>query len=152
MAAVGRREVRDIVDAVTVHDTILPLGPVVWAAVEKSPGYTPKGLITEIRRNSHYPTAKWRALTSTQLIDPVVTTRKLRTALDEAEVFVSRMPTDKLGLLIVQAGKVVQPDSERLDTYQTHAGQLRGHWPTSAEITSALFEHYKQKPNGEPKP
>jgi hypothetical protein len=152
MAAVGRRELRDIVDAVTVHETILPLGAVIWAAVEKSPGYTPEGLITEIRRNSHYPTAEWRALTSTQPIDPVITTRKLRTALDEAEVFVSRMPTDKLGLLFIQAGKVVQPDPERLDTYQTHAGQLRGHWPTSAEITSAMFEHYKQKPNGEPKP
>ena len=44
MAAAGRREVRDLVDLVTVHETILPLGAVVWAAVEKSPGYTPEGL------------------------------------------------------------------------------------------------------------
>ena len=36
MAAAGRRELRDIVDLVTVHETILPLGAVVWAAVEKS--------------------------------------------------------------------------------------------------------------------
>jgi hypothetical protein len=59
MAAAGRREVRDLVDLVTVHETILPLGAVVWAAVEKSPGYTPEGLIAEVRRNSNYPAAEW---------------------------------------------------------------------------------------------
>ncbi len=74
---------------------------------------------------------------------------KLRGALDDAEAFVSRMPTDKLGLLFLQAGKVVQPDPDRLGGYQTHAGQTRGHWPASAEITAAMFERYRTKPNGE---
>jgi hypothetical protein len=36
MAAVGRREVRDLVDLVTIHHTILPLGAVIWAAVAPS--------------------------------------------------------------------------------------------------------------------
>lgn len=152
MAAAGRRELRDIVDVVTVHETILPLGAVVWAAVEKSPGYTPEGLIAEIRRNSNYPAAEWRALAGTEPIDPAIITKKLRAALDDAEAFVTRMPTDKLGLLFLQAGKVVQPDPDRLDSYQTHAGQLRGHWPTSADITAAMFERYNKKTNGEPKP
>jgi hypothetical protein len=57
MAAAGRREVRDLVDLVTVHESILSLGAVIWAAVEKSPGFTPEGLIAEIRRNSNYPAA-----------------------------------------------------------------------------------------------
>jgi len=151
MAAAGRREVRDIVDVVTVHETILPLGAVAWAAVEKSPGYTPEGLIAEIRRNSHYPAAEWRALAGTEPLDPAVVTPKLRAALDEAGAFVSRMPTDKIGLLFLQAGKVVQPDPDRLDSYQTHAGQLRGHWPASADITAAMFERYNRRPHGEPK-
>jgi hypothetical protein len=55
MAAAGRREVRDVVDLVTVHKAILPLGALIWASVEKSPGFTPEGLIAEIRRNAHYP-------------------------------------------------------------------------------------------------
>lgn len=59
MAAAGRREVRDLV---TVHETILSPGAVVWAAVEKSPGFTPEGLIAEIRRSANYPAAEWRAL------------------------------------------------------------------------------------------
>lgn len=152
MAAAGRREVRDIVDVVTVHETILPLGAVVWAAVEKSPGYTPEGLIAEIRRNSHYPAAEWRALLSTEPIDPAIVTKMLRAALEDAEAFVTRMPTDKIGLLFLQAGKVVQPDPARLDSYQTHAGQLRGQWPTSAEIAAAMLEHYNKNANGEPRP
>lgn len=152
MAAAGRRELRDLVDAVTIHETILTLGAVTWAAAEKSPGYTPEGLIAEIRRNSNYSAAEWRALASAEPIDPQVVTTKLRKALDEAEVFVSRMPTDKVGLLFLQAGKVVQPDPNRLDSYQTHEGRLRGHWPTSADITAAMLEHYKKKSEGnEPK-
>jgi hypothetical protein len=153
MAAAGRRELRDIVDVVTVHETILPLGAAVWAAVDKSPGYTPEGLIGEIRRNSNYPAAEWRALASTEPINPKIVMPKLRAALDEAEAFVLRMPTEKIGLLFLQAGKVVQPDPDRLDSYQTHAGQLRGQWPTSADITAAMLERYNKKPTGnEPNP
>jgi len=148
MAAAGRRELRDIIDAVTVHETILPLGAVIWAAAEKSPGYTPEGLIAEIRRNSNYPAAEWRALSSTEPIDPNAVMTKLRAALDDAEAFVSRMPTEKIGLLFLQAGKIVQPDPDRMDSYQTHAGQPRGHWPTSGDIAAAMLERYNKKPNG----
>jgi hypothetical protein len=145
MAAAGRREVRDIVDLVTIHETILPLGALVWAAVEKSPGYTPEGLIAEIRRNSNYPAAEWRALVSAAPIAPAAVLSKLRTALDEAEAFVVRMPTDKLGLLFLDAGKVAQPDPDHLDRYELHAGQIRGHWPASGAITTAMLEQSSKR-------
>jgi hypothetical protein len=78
---------------------------------------------------------------------------KLRAALDDAEAFVTRMPTEKIGLLFLQAGKVVQPDPDRLESYQTHGGQPRGQWPTNADIASAMLERYNKKSNGnEPKP
>lgn len=146
MAAAGRREVRDLVDLVTVHETILSLGAVIWAAVEKSPGFTPEGLIAEIRRNANYPAADWRALLSTEPIDPKDITMRLRSSLDEAEAFVSRMPTEKMGLLFLKDGHVVQPDPARLPDYQTHAGQRRGQWPSSPEITAAMFERYRKPP------
>ena len=149
MAAAGRREVRDIVDLVTVHESVLPLGAVVWAAVEKSPGYTPEGLIAEIRRNSIYPSAEWRAIASSEPIYPDIIITKLRAALEQAEAFVSRMPTEKMGLLFLQGGKVAQPDPDRLEEYQTHAGQTRGHWPSSADITTAMLERYNKKPNAQ---
>jgi len=147
MAAAGRRELRDIVDLVTIHETILPLGAVIWAAVEKSPGFTPEGLIAEIRRNANYPAAEWRALQSSDPLDPKDITARLRAALDQAEAFVARMPTDKLGLLFLEAGEVVQPDPDRLDAHQTHAGQRRGQWPSSPEISAAMFERYNKKPS-----
>jgi hypothetical protein len=146
-AAAGRRELRDIVDLVTIHDTILPLGPVVWAAVEKSPGFTPEGLIAEIRRNANYPAAEWRAMQSSVPLDPQDIMQRLRAALDDAEAFVKRMPTDKIGLLFLQGATVVQPDPQHLDAYQTHAGQRRGHWPSSPEISSTMFERYNRKPS-----
>ncbi len=143
MAAAGRREVRDVVDVVTVHETILPLGAVIWAAVDKSPGYTQEGLIAEIRRNSRYPAAEWRAIATAEPIDPDIIMAKFRAALDDAEAFASRMPSDKIGLLFLQGGKVVQPDPALLPHYQTHGGELRGHWPASGEITAAMIERYK---------
>lgn len=145
LAAAGRRELRDIVDLVTIHETILLLGAVIWAAVEKSPGFTPEGLIAEIRRNANSPAAEWRALQSSVPLDPRDMTQRLRAVLDSAEAFVTRMPTDKIGLLFLEAGEVVQPDPKRLDQYQTHAGQRRGHWPGSTEISEAMFERYKLK-------
>lgn len=147
MAAAGRHELRDLVDLLTIHETILPLGAVAWAAVEKSPGFTPEGLIAEIRRNMHYPTLEWLKLESSEPLDPKGITDGLRAALDEAEAFVTKMPTEKAGLLFLEGGYVVQPDPARLEDYQTHGGARRGHWPTNSEITSAMLERYKKRPN-----
>ena len=57
-----------------------------------------------------------------------------------------RMPSEKLGLLFLQGSKIVQPDPTRLESYQTHAGQRRGQWPTNSEITTAMLERYTKKP------
>jgi hypothetical protein len=145
-AAVGRRELRDLVDLVSIHETILALGATVWAAVEKMPGFSPEAMIAEIRRNSLYPKSEWRALVTVEPFDPAIVYPKLRAALDEAEAFVNRMPTDLAGLLFLKDGKVVQPDPGHLDQYQTHAGQRRGHWPSSPEIETAMLAAYKPNP------
>ena len=71
------------------------------------------------------------ALHSRVPLDPHDITKRLRGALDDAEAFVARMPTDKIGLLFLRAGEAVQPDPQRLDDDQTHAGCRRGHWPSS---------------------
>ena len=147
MAAAGRQKPGDAVDLITIHDHILPLGAVIWAAVEKAPGYTPEGLIAYIRRNSmRYREEDLRAVPSNETLDPKVFHSRLPAVLEEAEAFVWRMPTDKVGLLFLKDGKVVQPDPDRLDEYTTHAGRRRGHWPTSMEISAAMLEHYKKKP------
>jgi hypothetical protein len=144
LAAANRRELRDVIDLVAIHETILPLGAVTWAAVEKSPGYTPEGLIDEIRRNSIHPAEEWRRLAVSAPVDAAATLGSLRTALGQAETFVKRMPSEKAGLLFIAAdGKVVQPDPDRLSEYTTHSGRRRGHWPSSPEIAAAMMEQYR---------
>lgn len=145
-AAYGRREPRDVVDLLTVHERILPLGAVVWASVGKTLGFTPEGVINEIRRTARYTEADFRRVASDPPIDPAATMMRLREILSEAEAFVTRMPTDKAGLLFLKDGHVVQPDPARLQDYQTHAGQRRGQWPTSVEISAAMVERYKNTP------
>jgi hypothetical protein len=54
-----------------------------------------------------------------------------------------RMPTEKAGLLFLKGGSVVQPDPDHLDEYATHAGKRRAHWPSSPEITAAMFDRYR---------
>jgi hypothetical protein len=144
MAAAGRREVRDVVDLVTIHQGILGIGAVIWAAVEKAPGFTPEGLIAEIRRNANYPAADWRTLLSSEPLDAMAIMTQLRAALDEAEAFVTRMPTEKVGVLFLDCARVVQPDPDRLEDYQMHAGRRQGHWPSSSEITAAMLERYRK--------
>jgi hypothetical protein len=116
-AAAGRRALRDLVDLLAIHETILPLGAVIWAAVEKAIGFTPEGMIAEIRRNACYPAADWRSLESSGPIDPAATLERLRAALDAAEDFVRRMPTDQIGRLFLDGDSVVEPDPNRLDAY-----------------------------------
>ncbi len=96
-AAYGRREPRDAVDLVTIHDHILPLGAVVWASAGKALGFTPEGIINEIRRVARYTEADFRRLASDPPLGPAATMTRLREVLNDAEVFDARMPTDKVG-------------------------------------------------------
>ncbi len=142
MAAAGRREPRDVVDLVTIHHEILPLGAVACAAVGKSLGFTPEGLINEVRRLARYTAADFERVASEPPVDPSATMRALRHALEQADEFVRRMPTDKIGLVFLKDGVAEQPDPDRLDDYVEHSGARRGHWPSSPEIGSAMLEHY----------
>ena len=146
MAAAGRREPRDLVDLVTLHEQFLPLGAIIWAAVQVAPGFTPEGLIAEIRRNSRYPAEAFTELDAVTPIDAALVMRKLRAALDEAETFVAAMPSDKAGALFLKDGKPVQPDPAHLDQYVEHRGQRGGHLPTSTELEQAMLERHRSKP------
>ncbi len=96
----------------TIHERILPLGAVIWAAAGKALGFTPEGIINEIRRTARYTDADFRRLASDPPVDPAATMIRLHDILIEAETFVASMPTDRIGLLFLTSGKVVQPDPD----------------------------------------
>jgi hypothetical protein len=125
---------------------VLPLGAVAWAAVAKDPGFTPEGLIAEIRRNGRYQQADYDRLRTEASVDAGSVSRGLRTALTEADALVRAMPVGKEGLLFIQDGRPVQPDPKKLDGYVAHGGQRRGHWPGSAEISSAMLQQSQPPP------
>ncbi len=142
MAAVGRREPRDAVDLVTIDERLLPLGAVVWAAVEGAPGFTPEGLLAELSRTTRFTAEDFGALATASPLDPADIGRRLRAARERAEAFVARMPSDRAGALFLDGGGPVEPDPARLDTYIVHRATRRGHWPGSSEIGGAMIERY----------
>ena len=140
LAAAGRREPRDVLDLLTIHDRHLPLGAVIWAAVAKDPGYSPDSLITEIRRNARYRADDYADLALDAPVDAAVVARRFKEALNAAEAFVRSMPAGQEGLLFLKGGRPVQPDPNDLKAYVPHAGHRRGIWPSSPVIGSAMLE------------
>jgi len=145
LAAAGRREPRDIIDLLFIDENELPLGAVIWAAVGKDPGFTPEGLIDEIRRNARFRQDDYDDLSMEQPVDAADVSRRLRAALDRAEAFVRAMPAGKEGLLFLKDGMAVQPDPARVDDSIAHGGRRRGHWPSSPELAQAMLERYAPK-------
>ena len=140
LAAAGRREPRDVLDLLYIHDRHLPLGAVIWAAVAKDPGYAPESLIAEIRRNARYQADDYADLDLVEPVDAAAVSRRLHGVLEEAERFVRAMPAGKEGLLFLNGDAPVQPDPGLLTACIEHAGRRRGHWPSSSEIGSAMLD------------
>jgi len=84
---------------------------------------------------------------------PLMCHRRIRSMLEDAERFISRIPSDAVGFVFLAGEKPVQPDIEVLGTYQSHAGASGGVWPSSPEISSAMLEWYSKEEKGShPKP
>ena len=152
-AAADRREPRDIVDLVTIHENILPLGAVVCAAVGRFPGQSPEEMLSDIRRHSRFTAEEFRVLATERPLDVPGLHRRIRNMIEDAERYISRIPSDAVGFVFLAGEKPVQPDVEALGKYRRHAGAPGGVWPSSPEISTAMLERYNKKPNGnDPKP
>jgi Nucleotidyl transferase AbiEii toxin, Type IV TA system len=152
-AAADRREPRDIVDLVTIHENILRLGAVICAAVGRFPGQSPEEMLADITRHSRFTAEEFRVLATERPIDVPGLHRRIGSMIEDAERFVSRIPSDAVGFIFLAGEKPVQPDVEALERYQRHAGALGRVWPSSPEISSAMLERYNKKQNGsDPKP
>jgi hypothetical protein len=141
-AAADRRVPRDIVDLLTIHKKILPLGAVITASVGRCPGMTPEGMLSEIRRHSTFTADEFAALATETPLDVKDTHRRIKAMLDDAAAFIALLPSDAVGVLFLDGDIPVQPDPTALDRYPRHAGARRGHWPSSSEIGTAMLERY----------
>jgi Nucleotidyl transferase AbiEii toxin, Type IV TA system len=146
-ASADRRVPRDIVDLVTIHENILPLGAVVCAAVGRFPGTTPEEMLAEITRHSRFTAEEFQVLATEQPIDVPGLHRRIRSMIEDAEGFIARLPSDAVGVVFMDGNRPVQPDVNALDKYQRHPGAPGGLWPSSPDISRAMLERY-----GKPKP
>ncbi len=147
-AAADRREPRDIVDLVTIHETILPLGAAICAAVGRFPGQSPEEMLSDIRRHSRFTAEEFRVLATERPVDVPELYRRIRNMIEDAECFISQVPSDAVGFVFLENGKPVQPDLKALENYQRHAGAPGGVWPSSPEISTAMLERYNKRQNG----
>ena len=146
-AAADRRVPRDVVDLVTIHENILPLGAVVAAACGKFIGTTPEEMLAEITRHSRFTAEEFQALATEQPIDVRGLHRRIRSMIEDAESFIAKLPSDAVGVIFMDGEKPVQPNVNTLDKYQRNPGAPSGLWPSSADITHAMLDRYgKSKP------
>lgn len=144
-AAADRRVPRDIVDLVTIHETVLPLGAVIAASVGKFPGVTPEEMLAEIVRHSRFTAEEYRVLATDEPIDPSQLHKRIRAMIEDAERFLAKLPSDAVGFVFLECGRAVQPDVAQINRYQRNAGAPRGVWPTSSEIGHAMLERYSKQ-------
>ena len=143
-AAADRREPRDVVDLVTIHDSILPLGAVVCAAVGRFPRLSPEEMLAEIVRHSRFTAEEFRVLAMEG--PPDVSALHKRGMIDDSERFISQIPSDDVGVVFLDGDKPVQPNIECLAKYHRRFGARGGVWPSSSDITSAMLDRYRNPP------
>jgi hypothetical protein len=144
-AAADRRVPRDIVDLVTIHETVLPLGAVICATVGKFPGITPEEMLAEITRHSRFTADEFEVLATEQPIDVPALHRRIRAMIEAAEIFIAGLPSEAVGVVFMDGDTAVQPDIAALDRYQRNPGAPGGFWPSSPEILAAMLEAHRKK-------
>lgn len=146
-AAADRREPRDVVDLVTIHESILPLGAVICAAVGRFPGLSPEEMLAEITRHSRFTAEEFRVLATEGPLDVADLHRRIRAMIENAERFIGEIPSDDVGFVFLEGDQPVQPEMGMFTKYQRRAGARRGIWPSSTGISSAMLDRYQQPPN-----
>ncbi|MBI5209259.1 MAG: nucleotidyl transferase AbiEii/AbiGii toxin family protein [Elusimicrobia bacterium] len=105
LALAGRDEPRDYLDALYAHDELLPLPALLWAAVGKDPGFTPRSLLELVRRRGRYQPVDFERLRLVEPVQPAVLKEKWLAALADADRFARSRPPEESGCLYYSPGK-----------------------------------------------
>lgn len=99
LALAGRDEPRDFVDILFVHNRILPLAALCWAAVGKDPGFTPLSLLELLKRHGRYRVEDFARLHMAEPFDLRAAKETWMSALADAGRFVRERPPEEHGCL-----------------------------------------------------
>jgi hypothetical protein len=139
LALAGRGEPRDLLDTLYCHKHIMGLGPLVWAAVGKDPGFSPLSLLELLRRRGKLRQEDLDRLHLAEPVDLRTLKSEWLEALDAAEAFVRNRPPDEAGCLYysTELGRFVDPGREDASTVVTHFGRPGGVVPRILEADGA---------------
>jgi len=132
-AAAARREPRDAVDLVEIHERLYPMGIIAWAAVAKDPGFSPMLLLDMIGRFARYQDDDLLKVSSSDNWTAADLSRRLRAALEAGHGFVESMKGNEPGRVYLDHGAIVVPDPQRLGTYQVVEASRGGVWPLAKD-------------------
>ncbi len=138
LALAGRDEPRDFVDTLYVMERMLPLGPLVWAASAKDPGFSPGSLLEQVRRGGRIRAEDVARLHLAASFDLHEAKRTWLAALADAEAFIEARPPEESGCLYYapEKDRFVQPrpDSSLVEQgIVCHFGRIGGVLPRPAD-------------------
>lgn len=131
LALAGRDEPRDLLDTVYFHENVLTLGPLVWAAVGKDPGFSPLSLLEMLRRRGKLRPEDLARLNLSAPVDLQQLKSTWVAALDGAEAFVNARPAGEAGCLYYapQVERFVDPGATGVGKVVPHFGRPGGVLP-----------------------
>ncbi|MBN2450678.1 MAG: hypothetical protein JXR77_09830 [Lentisphaeria bacterium] len=138
LAMAGRLEPRDWVDLMCCHQSLQPLGYLVWAACAKDPGFNPTSLLQEVRRASRYSQAELDILDfDGSPPDASVLGREWHEMLAQARFICQVLPAPQVGTCVLEFdGGLCRLGVDALraavETGQVHyhRGRIGGAWPS----------------------
>lgn len=144
LTTAGRRQVRDYVDLTLIHEHIMPLWHVLWAAPGKDSQWSPLSLAEKIARTNQFAQAEideevWSLV---DLSAPSIGVT-IRNAVEEARQAFERLPPETAGCLFVdEHGDPARSVDEVLSSdspYRPIAPQHGGTWPSGPDIDRAMI-------------
>jgi hypothetical protein len=113
LALAGRDEPRDLVDTLYLHQHVLELGPLVWAAAGKDPGFSPLSMLELLRRRGKIRPEELARLHLSVPMDVHQMKQDWMAALQSAESFAALRPPDEVGCLYFdpESGRFINPGS-----------------------------------------
>lgn len=128
LALAGRDEARDFLDILDLHQQVLPLGALCWAAAGKDPGFTPLSLLELLRRRGRHQPEEFARLHLARPVDLPALKSAWLDALAVADRFIRSRPPGEVGCLYyVRAdGRFVAPAPDNPEGAVPHFGRPGG--------------------------
>lgn len=129
LALAGRDEPRDIIDTIDLHQRVLTLGALCWAACGKDPGFTPLSLLELLRRRGRLREEDLARLDLAEPLDLTKIKRRWLEALESVTVFVDALPLEETGCLYYSPARQRFVDPREAGDTVPHFGRPGGVLP-----------------------